>query len=226
MKKRIRIDSAILSSFILLTGFLYIFPTLYPQNFVLNGILYFLGQLFILKGAFLRMAARGHKKAFSKNGAGLVTTGPYMYVRNPMYLGTFLLGCGFILIVWPWWALPVFVILFYLRFNRQIVIEEKHLGQLFGKSFEDYCQRVPRLFPNPSLWNTIDIRKAFVWEEVWSTKERRIIVVCPLAAGIMELIKEKYVFHMIFVEQVVWLAVLAAGVYAFGLWYKYRNAEG
>ena len=223
MKKRIRIDSAILSSFIILTGFLYLFPRLYPQSFILNGVLYFLGQLFILKGVFLRMAARGHKKAFSKNGAGLVTTGPYAYVRNPMYLGTFLVGCGFILIVWPWWALSIFVILFYLRFNRQIVIEEKHLNTLFGKSFADYCQRVPRLFPAPSMWTTIHMRKTFIWQEIWSTKERRTIFAWPLAAAVIESLKEKYVFHVVFVDQVIWLTVLAAIVYAVGLWYNYRK---
>src|SRR3990167_9267300 len=121
MKTRIKIDSAILSFFIILTGFLYQFPSLYAGSPLTDDLLDFLGVIVVLKGTFIRMAARGYKKAYSKSGAGLVTTGPYTLVRNPMYLGSFLMGAGFILMVWPWWSLPVFAGLFYLRFSRQII---------------------------------------------------------------------------------------------------------
>ena len=107
MKSRIKIDSAILSFIIILTGLLYWFPYLYPVGPGADNILDFIGLLVVLKGTFLRMAARGYKKSNSKQGKGLVMGGPYQFVRNPMYLGSFMMGAGFILIVWPWWSLPI-----------------------------------------------------------------------------------------------------------------------
>jgi len=35
-----------------------------------------------------------------------------------MYLGSFLMGAGFILIVWPWWTLPIFAALFFALTNN------------------------------------------------------------------------------------------------------------
>src|SRR3989344_8541806 len=147
MKKRVQADSAILCFLIILTGFLYLYPQFYSRDLFNDDILDFIGVLVILKGTYVRMAARGHKKSFSKSGHGLVTSGLYQLVRNPMYLGSFLLGSGFILIVWPWWGLLIFAALFYARFNKQIAKEEKLLTGHFGKEYEQYAKKVPRLFP-------------------------------------------------------------------------------
>ena len=127
---------------IILTGLLYQFPRVYYANRFFDNILDFIGLSVMLKGVYIRMAARGHKKAHSNQGEGLVTTGLYSYTRNPMYLGTFLVGAGFVLIVWPWWSLPIFGWLFYLRFKKQVLKEEKHLRGLFKEEYKIYCRKV------------------------------------------------------------------------------------
>ena len=145
MKKRIKIDSALLSFIIIITGFLFAFRGLYPLNPFLDDALDFLGFIVLLSGILLRMAARGHKKAHSKKSQALVTSGPYMLVRNPMYLGSFLMGAGFILIVWPWWSLPLFAVLFYIRFKKQVVKEEEFLEELTGRRYKAYCNTSTQL---------------------------------------------------------------------------------
>jgi len=194
MKTRIKIDSAILSFIIILTGFLYQFSRLYTTGPLADDILDFLGVVVVLKGTFIRMAARGYKKAYSKSGQGLVITGPYTLVRNPMYLGSFLMGAGFVLIVWPWWSLPVFAWLFYLRFNKQIIAEEQYLGGLFGKDYTDYMKKVPRLFPKIKDVLKMKVKEVFPFEYVWSTKERWGLFAWPLLAVLLEGFQEKIVF--------------------------------
>jgi len=148
MKERIKIDSSLLSIIIIVTGFLYFFPNLYPQNLILDDIFDFLGMICIFKGLLLRMAARGHKKAHSQRSKSLVMTGPYSLVRNPMYLGSFLLGVGFILIVWPWWSVPIFAALFYMRFKIQVGKEESFLQESFESEYpRAYSRRLSRSSP-------------------------------------------------------------------------------
>jgi protein-S-isoprenylcysteine O-methyltransferase Ste14 len=225
MKKRIQIDSAILSFFIILTGILYAFPWLFSTNQVLDNVLDFLGITLILKGTYIRMAARGHKKAHSQQGTGLVTSGLYQHTRNPMYLGSFLLGCGFVLIVWPWWSLPLYALLFYVRFQRQIRIEEKHLKKHFGKIYDDYCRKVPQIFPSLKDLLRINVRRTLNWQETWSTKERRGIWSWPILAIILETIQQAIVFHRFDLSQTMITSLAAGLLFSVVLLWRYQMSR-
>lgn len=208
---------------LLITGSLgiYFFPKLFIYYERTDNALDFVGMLCILKGCFIRMSARGHKLSRSPQGQGLAADGLYAYIRNPMYLGTFLIATGFILVLWPWWMVFVFGILFYLRFNPLICSEEKHLKTLFGKTYEDYCHRVPRFFP--SVGNILNINKKMEcpWTELWSTKERRTIWLLPLAALAGEAVQEMWLYHRP-PDFMTFGPLLAADViFAFHLYYEY-----
>jgi protein-S-isoprenylcysteine O-methyltransferase Ste14 len=77
----------------------------------------------------------------------LVADGPYRHVRNPLYLGTFLMsvGLGFLA------SRSGFVILAVgaaIRILRLIGREEAELEKQQGDSFREFCRRVPRLLPS------------------------------------------------------------------------------
>jgi len=218
MKKRVQIDSTLLALCILATFLFGRFPQLYAVTPEWDDLFDVLGMAVIVSGVFLRMMARGHKKAFSKQGAGLVNTGLYALSRNPMYLGSFMLGCGFILTVWPWWSLPVFAVLFYLRFRRQILIEEKHLMQLFGQSYEEYCRRTPRLLPGWRQLRDVDLRQSFPWDEGWDTKEKRGLFWWPMLAVFLEIIQGRMVFGAVEIGKTAVLAAGTWGIVALGSW--------
>ncbi|MFA5261230.1 MAG: isoprenylcysteine carboxylmethyltransferase family protein [Candidatus Omnitrophota bacterium] len=223
MKKRVKIDSSLLSVAILFTVFLYQFPRLYPSSHPLDNALDCLGFIVIFLGAYVRMSARGVKKAHSQQGAGLVKKGLYTVVRNPMYLGSFTLGAGFILVVWPFWILPVFAALFYLRFNKQIVFEEKWLTKNFGEDYVTYCRKVPRLFPSwKNLWTT-KTATLFPWKETWSTKEIRGLLCWPLLAMAMESLQEWRVFGSINISSTILMFLSAAAVFFLVLGIRYRD---
>ncbi|MDP8267048.1 MAG: isoprenylcysteine carboxylmethyltransferase family protein [Candidatus Aceula meridiana] len=216
MKKRIQIDSSILSFAIILTGILYLFPSLYPRSPFWDNICDFIGLMLVLKGTFLRMAARGFKKIHSKKSKDLVTEGPYTLTRNPMYLGSFLMGAGFVLIVWPFWFLPVFAYLFYLRFNKEIVKEEGYLTEIFGDRYKQYCRKVPRLFPKLKKLINVDVREALPLEACWNTKEKRGLFWWPVLAVLLEVFQENIIFGGTDVKRVISLFVFAMAVFAIG----------
>jgi len=75
----------------------------------------------------------------------LITEGPFRYIRNPIYLGAFLLLFGFSLTLRSvFFLLPIFHLIY---FMTQINKEEVYLARHFGKNYENYRKNVPRLIP-------------------------------------------------------------------------------
>ena len=223
MKKRIQIDSSLLAGIIILTFFVCRFPGLYGTNRWTDNLLDVLGVWLIMTGVFVRMVARGHKKAHSQKGGALVTDGPYALSRNPMYLGSFLIGAGFVLVVWPWWILPIFAAVFYGRFQRQVRKEEALLKEMFGRQYTNYCRRVPRVFPRWKRLARLRLRRVMRMEEAFDTKERRGLIGWPLLAVVLESVQEKMVFGETHLGQTLGLFLLAMILFGFGVRAAYRR---
>ncbi len=101
-----------------------------------------LGTIVLVPGLLVRALASGHVQ---KNEA-LATSGPYAYTRNPLYLGSLLIGVGFAVAARSWWVGVVLVAMFFAIYLPVIRGEEAYLRQRFPE-FEEYAQRVPRMFP-------------------------------------------------------------------------------
>ena len=106
-------------------------------------------------GLLLRAWATGH---LEKN-IRLAESGPYAYVRNPLYLGTTLVAAGLAIASRRWLLAVLFTAVFLLIYLPVIELEEQHLRHLFP-GFEAYAQRVPALWPSLSA-GTSDAR--FRW---------------------------------------------------------------
>jgi protein-S-isoprenylcysteine O-methyltransferase Ste14 len=101
-----------------------------------------LGAILIGPGLLIRALASGHVR---KNEA-LATSGPYAYTRNPLYLGSLLMGIGFAVAARSWWVGVALVVMFFAIYLPVIRDEETFLRQKFPE-FEEYARRVPRMFP-------------------------------------------------------------------------------
>ncbi len=77
----------------------------------------------------------------------LVVTGPYRYVRNPIYVGVALIFMGHFL--WfGYWALLMYTALALIGAHIFVVLyEEPTLKRRFGASYENYLRSVPRWIP-------------------------------------------------------------------------------
>lgn len=90
-------------------------------------------------GVVIRALASGHVK---KN-AELTMTGPYAYSRNPLYVGSIVIGAGFAVAALNWWTVVGLAVLFLAIYIPVIRSEEAFLRSTFA-NFDDYCRRVPR----------------------------------------------------------------------------------
>jgi protein-S-isoprenylcysteine O-methyltransferase Ste14 len=102
-----------------------------------------LGAVVIVPGLLIRALASGHVR---KNET-LATSGPYAYSRNPLYLGSLLIGAGFAVAARSWWVGVVLVVMFLAIYLPVIRDEEAFLRQKFPE-FEEYARRVPRMLPS------------------------------------------------------------------------------
>lgn len=101
-----------------------------------------LGALVIVPGVLIRAHASGHVR---KNEE-LATSGPYAYTRNPLYLGSLLIGVGFAVAARSWWVGIALLVMFFAIYFPVILDEEAFLRQKFP-GFDEYARRVPRMFP-------------------------------------------------------------------------------
>ena len=79
----------------------------------------------------------------------LAAFGPYVVVRNPMYLGRYFILLGGILLLGipGLYAVLPFTLLYYFYMVNRVKREEATLLEIFGQDYRDYCKRVNRFFP-------------------------------------------------------------------------------
>ena len=104
-----------------------------------------LGGAIALLGLALRAWAAGH----IRKNAELAVSGPYAYTRNPLYLGSFLLGIGFTVASGQPLLGLLFAALFLGIYLPVMRVESATLAQLFGEEYERYASAVPLFIPRP-----------------------------------------------------------------------------
>jgi len=136
------------------------------------------GLPLMLAGLALRAWSAGH---LAKNRR-LATSGPYAYLRNPLYVGTVMIAAGLALASRQWPAAALLAAFFLLVYLPVIEQEEQHLRKLFPQ-YEAYARTTPRFLPR--------VRKAassehFSWELFWRNREYQAVL--GWLAGLLVLI--------------------------------------
>ncbi len=94
----------------------------------------------------------------------LNTTGLYSVVRNPLYLGNFIIILGVVLSIKVWWLVIIFSFGFFIYMERIILAEEKFLSEKFGQAYDDWRAKTPVIIPNFKLWTKPNMN--FSWKTV------------------------------------------------------------
>lgn len=107
------------------------------------------GAAFALAGESIRIWAAGHLT----KSVRLVTSGPYAYVQNPLYLGRLLILTGLAIAARTDGHLNLvllalgYAVFFLYYIPRKLRVEGGRLARLHGAEFEEYNRSVPILFP-------------------------------------------------------------------------------
>jgi protein-S-isoprenylcysteine O-methyltransferase Ste14 len=124
-----------------------IFQESTPLTLVIGFVVALLGELIRFWG--VSWAGSETRTTGGVGGTFLIISGPFAYVRNPLYVGNILmyLGLGIMsFALFPY--LQIVAILFFL-FQYYFIVneEEKYLREKFKDDYTDYCKKVPAFFP-------------------------------------------------------------------------------
>jgi len=78
----------------------------------------------------------------------LNTTGIYSLVRHPLYLGNFFMWLGPVLWLRSAWIAVIFVLLYWLYYERIMFAEEQFLRKKFPEKYDDWASEVRSFFPS------------------------------------------------------------------------------
>lgn len=100
--------------------------------------------LALMFGAFVQFLRAGTAIIPNRAATTIVTSGPYRFTRNPMYVGLAALYLAIAIFYGSWW--PVLVLVPVLLIIRYAVIarEEQYLSSAFPVEYMAYCSRVRR----------------------------------------------------------------------------------
>jgi protein-S-isoprenylcysteine O-methyltransferase Ste14 len=101
------------------------------------------GAIVAVIGLLMRAWASG----YLRKNQELTVTGPYAHTRNPLYLGTFMMGGGIAIASGAWWFAALYVALYLLIYVPVMIAEAETLGQLFEDKYPAYKREVPLFLP-------------------------------------------------------------------------------
>lgn len=121
-----------------------------------------------LFGFFVRCLTAGYvprgtsgRNTQSQAAETLNTTGAYSVVRNPLYLGNFIIILGVALSIQVWWLVLLICFGFWVYYERIIFAEEEFLRNKFGSTFINWAKVTPVFFPKLKLWKKPPVPLSF-----------------------------------------------------------------
>ncbi|HBC75885.1 MAG: hypothetical protein A2008_11330 [Candidatus Wallbacteria bacterium GWC2_49_35] len=111
-----------------------------------SRLLFYSGSAVAVLGELIRVWASCYIIKLDK----LTTEGPYRATRNPLYLGSFLLMSGLIIVSMNPPVALICYSLFAIIYPFTIKAESKELEKKFGDYYLDYCANTPVFFPSAS----------------------------------------------------------------------------
>ena len=144
-----------------------------------------IGMVLIFLGESVRIWAAGHLR---KNEV-LTVTGPYAYVKNPLYIGSILITAGFCILADNIYLLAAAYFMFcfhYIPYKKRV--EEDRLKKHFGDQYEEYDEKVPEYLPR---WTPYSDKKAS-WQFRCFIENSEEGILLIVLAGIVLILSRPY----------------------------------
>jgi protein-S-isoprenylcysteine O-methyltransferase Ste14 len=132
----------------------------------------------VIAGVVLRAWGAGcagrHTRTSTIEAEKLATGGPYAFMRNPIYVGSMILGVGMVGIIGDWRVMPLCVVTFAALYFTIIPAEEEFLQRTYPLEYQVYRENVRRILPRFTPWSGAQ-QNSFDWQAALG--EWRMVVI-------------------------------------------------
>ncbi|MBI1370989.1 MAG: hypothetical protein GC162_20335 [Planctomycetes bacterium] len=142
----------------------------------------------------------------------LNTTGIYSIVRNPLYLGNFIVGLGIVLFPREWWLVVIYALIFWLYYERIIFAEEAFLRAKFGDAYLCWAAATPAFIPRFGAYRPADL--PFSFKNVLRREYNGFFVII-VALAVQEAYGDYLTYHKFIIDGA-WTALLVASAITWG----------
>jgi len=173
--------------------------------------------LVTVAGELIRSYTVGHvprntsgRNVIDQMADDLNTTGVYSVVRHPLYMGNFLMWLGPVLFLRSVWCVIIFVLAFWIYYERIIFAEEQYLRRKFGEDYDTWAFRVRAVIPRFS--NFIRAEHPFSFRNVLTREYNRIVSLFG-AFAILDVIRNLAVTGKVYMEPLYITLLVAALIF-------------
>ena len=118
----------------------------------------FFGHLIRIQVILARQNATSGRNRNEQVADSLNTKGWYSLVRNPLYVGNFLIWFGLSLYLFSFWLSLSLVLMFWIYYERIVFAEEAFLTNKFGQEYSDWCNETPVFIPKIKGYKAIEYK--------------------------------------------------------------------
>jgi len=137
-------------------------------------------------------------------------TGIYSVVRNPLYIGNFFMWLGPVLFLRSVWCLIIFILAYWLYYERIIFAEEQFLRRKFGETYDSWTYKVKAVIPTFRNYKKSDLR--FSLRNVLKREYNSLTNVFIVFAA-LDVTRNLAITGKIYIEPVYMYMLIAAGIF-------------
>ncbi|HEX2921089.1 MAG TPA: isoprenylcysteine carboxylmethyltransferase family protein [Bacteroidales bacterium] len=148
----------------------------------------------------------------------LNTKGMYSIVRHPLYLGNFFMWLGPVLFMKSIGFLIVFILVYWVYYERIMFAEEQFLRRKFGEAYDKWSEKVPAILP--SGWNYIPPTLPFSFRNVLKREYNSFVNIFVIFT-VLDLFRNYFLTERIFFTGM-WLYMTIAAIV---IWFTIRTID-
>jgi len=109
--------------------------------------------------------------------------GMYSLVRHPLYVGNFFVGLGPVMFLRAWWLVLVYIVVYWIYYERIMYAEEEFLREKFGDVYIEWAARTPVLLPSFKHWRP-PLDRPFSWRVVLKREYQTLFLLILVCTGL------------------------------------------